>query len=597
MKPVTTAHTAASGSARTVRLPVLADPVGLGQARLRRRRRFRAAVLAGVWLLMIAHVTHWAVTGRSVAPFVLSDAMKTLELGQVNPGFLLFAAALLVTLVCGRFLCGWACHMGALQDLCAWMLGKAGVRPRMFRARLLGYVPLFLAVYMFIWPTAKRVALLPALERLWPAGAAYLGPVQPFPGWSTKFMTTELWSGLPSAAVAIPFLLLCGFATVYFLGARGLCRYGCPYGGFFLPVEQIAVGRVVVNADLCDGCGRCTAACTAGVRVLEETRAYGMVVDRNCMRSLDCVAACPQEALRLGVARPAIMKNASAGADLPPKVRYDLSTRAELAILAVFVLGLAATRGLYGVIPLLMSVTISVLSAFVLWRAWTLPTTRDARFVGVELKRAGRWRPGGIAFVALAAAVGVLLAHSAAVRSAQCWGGVLDGRVSTTREQAFGVDPSGVRDEDRATARRALWWYTVAAPVGAGGVALLPTPQTEPRMAWLALVAGEYRRAEQLLRCAAGRFPDNDTLTGELARVILLRDDVRSALETLRAACADNRPRGESRRLLGWLLLNTGDPAGAAAQFERVMRDGGNDPQTLELLHIAQEMAAESARK
>ena len=303
--PAQPAHRA---SGRTVRLPVLGDRERAAAERLLRRRRLRAAVLAGVWLLMIAHVTHWAVAGRSIAPFVLSDAMKTLELGQINPGFLLFTAALLVTLACGRFLCGWACHMGALQDLCAWMLGKAGVRPRMFRARLLGYVPLFLAVYMFIWPTVKRVALLPVLEHIWPDAAVCLGPVPPFPGWSTQFMTTELWSGLPSVAVAIPFLLLCGFATVYFLGARGLCRYGCPYGGFFLPVEQVAVGhrrrrsvRWVRN----------TAACTAGVRVREETRTFGMVVDRNCMRSLDCVAACPHDALRLGVAAPGDLQRAS----------------------------------------------------------------------------------------------------------------------------------------------------------------------------------------------------------------------------------------------------------------------------------------------
>lgn len=564
----------------------------MGQARLRRRRRIRAAVLAGVWLLMIAHVTHWAVAGRSIAPFVLSDAMKTLELGQINPGFLLFAAALLVTLVCGRFLCGWACHMGALQDLCAWMLGKAGVRPRMFRARLLGYVPLFLAVYMFIWPTAKRVALLPALERLWPAGAAWLGPVPPFPGWSTKFMTTELWSGLPSVAVAIPFLLMCGFATVYFLGARGLCRYGCPYGGFFLPVEQVAVGRVVVNADLCDGCGRCTAACTAGVRVLEETRAYGTVVDRNCMRSLDCVAACPHDALRLGMALPAVFKSVSASVQRPSGPRSDLGIRAELGMIAVFVFSLVTTRGLYGLIPFLMSVTLSVLAAFVLWRAWMLRTMRDARFVGVQLKRAGRWRAGGFVFIALAAAVGAFLAHSAAVRSAQWWGGVLDGRVTATREQAFGMDPAGVRSQDREAAKRALSWFALAAPIADGGIGLLPTPQIEPRMAWLALVAGEHRRAEHLLRRAADRRPDDDTLTAELARVLLLRHDVRSAVDALCSACADDRPRGESRRLLGWLLLNTGDPAGAAAQFERVVRDGGNDPQTLELLRIAREIGA-----
>jgi len=51
---------------------------------------------------------------------------------------------------------------------------------------------------------------------------------QPFPGIALNLTTRHIWEGLPSVWIAIPFLLLCGFGTVYFLGARGLCRYGCP---------------------------------------------------------------------------------------------------------------------------------------------------------------------------------------------------------------------------------------------------------------------------------------------------------------------------------------------------------------------------------
>jgi hypothetical protein len=30
--------------------------------------------------------------------------------------------AILATLIFGRFVCGWGCHILALQDFCAWML-------------------------------------------------------------------------------------------------------------------------------------------------------------------------------------------------------------------------------------------------------------------------------------------------------------------------------------------------------------------------------------------------------------------------------------------------------------------------------------------
>ena len=39
-------------------------------------------------------------------------------------------ATVVATAIFGRFFCSWGCHILALEDLCAWILGKLGVRPR-----------------------------------------------------------------------------------------------------------------------------------------------------------------------------------------------------------------------------------------------------------------------------------------------------------------------------------------------------------------------------------------------------------------------------------------------------------------------------------
>ena len=206
------------GAGRDVGLPVLQGSV---RSRI---SKWRVGVLIGVHVLIIAHLIHWFSQGTTLAPAVLSESMYTLEQGQLNPGFILFVIALLVTVVLGRFLCGWACHMGALQDLCRWILRKCGIKPMPFRSRLLGWVPIILALYMFVWPTFKRELLGPFLTDHWPKGLEYIGPVGTFPGWSSRLVTDELWRGLPTVAVAIPFLLICGCVTVYFLGWRGFCQ-------------------------------------------------------------------------------------------------------------------------------------------------------------------------------------------------------------------------------------------------------------------------------------------------------------------------------------------------------------------------------------
>ena len=71
-----------------------------------RRAKWRAAVLIGVHVLFLAHVAHFAASGRTLSPVEPSESMYALELGQLNAGFVFFALALLSTLVFGRFFCG-----------------------------------------------------------------------------------------------------------------------------------------------------------------------------------------------------------------------------------------------------------------------------------------------------------------------------------------------------------------------------------------------------------------------------------------------------------------------------------------------------------
>ena len=118
--------------------------------------RWRAATLIGVYVLMTVHVLHWKITGKTLAPLELNEVMYTLELGIVTAGFLFMALAVLASAIFGRFFCSWGCHILALQDLCAWILGKLRIKPRGIRSRLLAWLPLFAAFYMFAWPQVAR---------------------------------------------------------------------------------------------------------------------------------------------------------------------------------------------------------------------------------------------------------------------------------------------------------------------------------------------------------------------------------------------------------------------------------------------------------
>lgn len=541
-----------------VHLPVLKN-----RPARRRIPRWRIACLVAVNLLILAHILHWKLAGQTMASCQLSDAMHTLELGEINPGFVLFGLALLITLVFGRFFCGWACHMGALQDACGWLLRRCGIRPAPLRSRFLGYIPILLALYMFIWPSLKRGAILPLLESIAPSTVRWFKPVASGDNFSAALTTSDLWERLPGAMIAVPFFLICGCATVYFLGARGLCRFGCPYAGLFKPVAALSLGGVVVDPARCDGCGLCTAACGQNVRVLDETRSYGAVIDPACIRSLDCLAACPQNALSLRSGPPVVVRrirNASVAS-----VAACIPWTHDSLLLAAFALSFFILRGLYSAIPMLMAVGMALCVSGICWQAMRLIHEPNVAFRRLQFKRAGRLRLPGRVLVGVLFVTILLLSHSAGIRLLLWRARILDDQIIATRDEAI----QGLASQlDRERASRAECLYRAASSWTSGGFAMFDSPEINFRCAWLQMVQGHLDQAQATLTRALTVPAQTDAAATELASLRLSRGDMDGTLRFLLDAHASAaRPVPRTSRLLAGILSSLGDPTGA----ERVL--------------------------
>src|SRR5205823_1612963 len=207
------------------------------------------------------------------------------------------------------------------------------------RSRLLVYVPLIGALYMFVWPTAYRFFVNPDH-----------GPL--IPKFTNHLVTTNFWETFPSVSVAIPFLFVCGFMTVYFLGQKGFCTYACPYGGFFGLADKFSPGKIRVT-DACNQCGHCTATCTSNVLVHAEVKEFGMVVDPACMKCMDCVSVCPNDALYFGFGTPALTAAGSISKT------YSLTWPEEALGAAAFLVSFLAIWDVYQLVPMLMALGIA----------------------------------------------------------------------------------------------------------------------------------------------------------------------------------------------------------------------------------------------
>jgi Flp pilus assembly protein TadD/polyferredoxin len=483
-----------------VSLPVLADKRTIRASKM---GPIRAAVLIGVHVVIALHILAWVLMGmrQTVSPVEPSESMYTLEEGLVNAGFVFFGLAIVSTLVFGRWFCGWACHVVALQDFCGWIMKKCGVKPKPFRSRLLVLAPLCLALYMFVWPTVKREVVKPLAGAHWETLRPLLGEAGIRPTLVPAFTKANFWETFPPWYVAIPFFGVCGFAAVYFLGAKGYCTYGCPYGGIFGPVDRLAAGRIRVT-DACEHCGHCTAVCTSNVRVHEEVRDFGMVVDPGCMKCMDCVSVCPNDALYFGFGAPSLRaqpRTAEAASHPRFKARvYDLSWPQELLAAAGMLFFVICFRNMFGEVSILMAMGLAAISVFFAWKLWQLVREPSVRVQSLQLKLKGAIHPVGLAFAALALATLGAGLWSGAVRYAQHRAAMLDEDVKTPAEvvlvKGYRPDPA-----DAALAEQSLAWFRHSGPRSEGGWGWALSPDDYSRMAWLTLVTGRLEEAQSLV--------------------------------------------------------------------------------------------------
>lgn len=528
--------------------PPAALPPSTGR-RPRDYSRWRAATLAAVYLLMAIHVVHWKISGRTLAPLELNEVMYTLELGIVTAGFLFMAAAVLATLIFGRFFCSWGCHILALEDLAAWILAKLRIRPKPVRSRTLLWVPILAMLYMFAWPQFDRLLSnqeMPALHLRTDAQ-----------GWAS-FVTNDFWRNLPGPAIAIFTFIVCGFVIVYVLGSRGFCTYACPYGAVFSLADRLAPGRIIATAD-CSGCGICTAACQSRVRVHEEAVEFGRIVNPGCLKDLDCVAACPNGALTYGFALPAIFEK-SKSARLPRKP-YDFTLAEDLLIAATFVASLFIYRGLYGSMPFLLTLAIGGILGYVAVLTRRLFHRRHVKINNFQLRIDARLTRAGFAFCILASSLLALSVHSAFIRFHEFMGHRLYSQVQS-QSDASTLPPLQALAHLETCSRWGLYRHPAL---------LLRIAELHATLGQRFAEQSQFESAIDHFRTAGRQNPDSAFVHYNLGVLLAHTERPEEALVEYRRAAEIDPADPDTQNNLGLLLAQQGDLEAAEAHLRRAI--------------------------
>lgn len=196
-------------------------------------------------------------------------------------GFLILLGVLL-----GRFICGFLCPFGWLQELLHKIPGKKLSTKKLKPLTYLKYAILLLAV-----------VLLPAIV------VNDLGMGDPF---FCKYICPQgvLEGAIPLAAVnegirsALgplfnrKLIILIAVVVLSVLFYRPFCKWICPLGAFYALMNKVSLLGIKVDEHKCVSCGKCARVCKMDVDVTKTPN------HTECIRCGKCITACPTDAIK-----------------------------------------------------------------------------------------------------------------------------------------------------------------------------------------------------------------------------------------------------------------------------------------------------------
>lgn len=207
-----------------------------------------------------------------------------------NFSFYVIGTMLLFGVVLGRFICGFLCPFGLLQDLLHKLPVKKFKVPKKIDKplRFLKYIVLVVLVVALPILLTDEFGLAPPYFCKWLCPAGTLEGA--FPLLVQNESLRQMLGILFDWKVVVLAIVLLLSTMIY----RPFCKYLCPLGGFYGLFNRFSLYRMQVDKEKCTDCKTCETLCPMQVEVLKN------INSTECIRCGKCAAACPTEAIQKG---------------------------------------------------------------------------------------------------------------------------------------------------------------------------------------------------------------------------------------------------------------------------------------------------------
>ncbi len=214
-------------------------------------------------------------------------------IGSIRYDFSLYILGIISAfgVLLGRFICGWLCPFGLVQDLLHKIPFLKYKVPKKINniLKYLKYVILIVFVILLPFLFQDELGISD------PFFCKYICPSGTLMGGIPLVLT----NGSLKSAIGFLFAWKMAILIIVILASiiifRPFCRYICPLGAFYSLMNPISFYKLKIKEDKCTKCGVCTKSCKLNIEVYKKPNTG------ECIRCGDCVKACPRKAIKSGI--------------------------------------------------------------------------------------------------------------------------------------------------------------------------------------------------------------------------------------------------------------------------------------------------------
>lgn len=201
--------------------------------------------------------------------------------------FYIFGFLVLVGSVLGRFVCGWLCPFGLVQDLLYKIPFVRKWKNLPGHKVLVWMKYLILIIFVILLP----LLVLDITGQGAPWFCQYICPSGTFMAGIPLLIGNEALRGAAGFLFAWKELILAVLLLLSLMIYRPFCKYLCPLGAVYGLFNPISMYRYRLDTEQCTKCGKCQKACKMDIPVWKTPNS------RECIRCGDCIQSCSFDAL------------------------------------------------------------------------------------------------------------------------------------------------------------------------------------------------------------------------------------------------------------------------------------------------------------